>query len=244
MGNDFRLRDQPQDRGKGHMSPAGWQSVQDDLELSRRGAQTEGADSNDAKITARADLITVVNPEHLIGLEEYITEALVSSGGKKRYFKRHQNSDGIGGFVESTATVDPTATVSIDSIVIGKAQVLQNSSVTKGSVISGNAVLRDLCQVINSKIDGKALISGNAQLEESEAAGSSKVCQNAKMYRSRIWGSAMISGNATANATTICGNALVIGDVNVHEAIISGDSTVVKGKGSFNRDTDRSVTIQ
>lgn len=121
---------------------------------------------------------------------------------------RHPNG---GGLVAPTATVDPTAYVGPNAMVLGWAKVSDNA------VIDGNAIVAE-----GANVSGNAYVSGNAVV-----MGTATVTGNARVLESAlVCGSYTVDGNATVK-----GQAILQGDGKATgQAIAYGDLYEDEGK--------------
>lgn len=127
-----------------------------------------------------------------------------SNGSGGGFGKYHPNG---GGFVESTAKVDPTVYVGPHAKVLGYATV------------SGNAVIDDYATVTgNANVSGSAVVKGHAVVAERATVkdnaiigdsagvmGSAIVSDNARVIESAlVYDNYTVSGNATVKGTAFC----------------------------------------
>ena len=145
--------------------------------------------------TAAVDKIVDI-PE----LGEGITEVMVGT----RKFRRHTNPDlTIGGFVENTATVDPSVYLGIHTLVYDNAEV-HNSVRANGNV----------------HIYGNAKVYGNVQIDENVHVYDYALVAD----RVRLSGNVRISGSSW-----ITGSAVISGDAKISECAMIYGSVIISG---------------
>ena len=136
-----------------------------------------------------------------------------------------------GGFVASTAKVDPT-------VYVGKnAKVLGYAAVTGNAVIDGHAVVTG-----NAKVSGSAVVNGHAVVAENAVVGDNAVISD----YAGVMGQAVISDNARViesglvfNKYTVSGNATVKG---VAYCLNNGSATgQAMPDGDFYDDSGRTI---
>ena len=132
----------------------------------------------------------------------------------------HTNSDEtVGGFVASTATVDPSVTIAPEASVCERATVIEGAIISGRAVITGKATVRGIVEVseeakvygeayvINNNgnrllIDGQAHVFGQAFVQgsviitdASEVYGWGKVLDYAQLFgESQVCGNGVVSG--------------------------------------------------
>ena len=121
-----------------------------------------------------------------------------------------------GGWVQNTASVDPSAFVGPNAIVSENAQIYGLARVFHDAVVSGNAEVRGSALVLgNARVGGNAVVSGNAVVlgnarvgGNAWVGGSAQVSGEAQVFGDAwVWGDAWVTGNARVG-----GNARVSGD--------------------------------
>lgn len=133
-----------------------------------------------------------------------------------RVFVRHVNRNGdLGGFVESSATVDGTAYLGSKALVLDQAKVLEHSVVFGTATIEHGALVKG-----NAKVQGKARISGSAFVSNSaDIRDDVEVGDNA-----RVWGNAHLYKNAKLKS-----NAEAKDNCQIAEDVILGADMTVGG---------------
>jgi NDP-sugar pyrophosphorylase family protein len=97
---------------------------------------------------------------------------VVGREGSERHFIRHKNQNLVaGGFVESTATVDPkvfidkSSTVEEEAIVTGDAKLINHSRVYGKATVKGRSTIN------NSEVFDEVVISGTSLVKNSSISG-------------------------------------------------------------------------
>ena len=122
-----------------------------------------------------------------------------------------------GGWVQNTASVDPSAYVGPDAIVSGDAQV--SGSVYDNAVVSDHAKVGEA-----ARVRGEAWVFGHAQVfKYAIVYGDARVFGEAQVFGgAQVWGEAWVTGNALVGGEArVYGNAQVFGN-----AQISGNARV------------------
>ncbi len=117
---------------------------------------------------------------------------------------RHPNG---GGFVASTAKVEPSVYVGADAKVLGYANVSGNAIIDGYTVVSGNAKISG-----NAVVKGHAVVAENAVVKDNAiiadnagVIGSAVISDNARVLESGlVFNTYKVSGNATVKGVAYC----------------------------------------
>lgn len=135
-----------------------------------------------------------------------------------REFNRHKNPNGkLGGFVEKSATVCPTAYVGKNALVTDEAVLKGSTCLTHQSLAGGT------CKLFNAALGDESVVYGNSIIYRAYVGG------NASVYNSSLKGKNIhVGGDAKISWSTLSGNLSVYGDVRIF-----GDDHVVGPKVGF-----------
>ena len=148
--------------------------------------------------------------------------------GDEQIGEYHVNPDGeYGGFVASTATVDPTSSIAETSMVCDQAVVYDYSTIWGHSIIRGNAKVAHYVSIGDSTIGGNsviyddvpvvsATIEGNSILVRGNSNSSSNwnAFLGTRLNTDKIGMGPVITGRASLYMTTLLDRVFVNGDPN------------------------------
>ncbi len=125
-----------------------------------------------------------------------------------------------GGWVSSTASVDPTAYVGQNAQVLDQAKVLNNARIEGFAIVNENAIIRNDAIVRDHSIVGKgSIVSNYAIVEKSARVFSNSVLRDyavatgsALLYNSTLRGNAVAKDLSRLYNATISGTAIIGGD--------------------------------
>jgi hypothetical protein len=145
-------------------------------------------------------------------------------------FTLHSNG---GGKKANTATVDASAFVGPNAMVLGTAKVTGNARIEDYAVVDGSAVVGGAAGASDDPvISGHAYISGTAQVyghakvrDYGWVSGSSKVYENAIVMAHSVLNGAQVSGHAVINSTSVRDPSLCYKGRVSGCAIIGGDTS-------------------
>lgn len=135
---------------------------------------------------------------------QFILKGALPAGHKAGYNSLKSNLPGAahfngGGWVASTAVVDPSVYVGSNAQVVGNAKVTGNVRVEDFAIIRDNAI-----------VSGEAIIRGNAIVGlKSIVSDQSIVEKSARVYGGKVYGKAVITGSAGAFNCTVGDSAVV-----------------------------------
>eukprot|EP00727_Mastigamoeba_balamuthi_P011508 m51a1_g6980 hypothetical protein (1273) ;mRNA; f:131300-136982 len=146
-------------------------------------------------------------------------------------FVAHPNG---GGLKAPTATVDATAYVGPEALVLGNAKVLNNAKIMGHAVVADDAAVTD-----NAVVTGSAVVMGRAQVAERARISGWAIVKESVVVsgRARIRGSAVVYGTGTNvnsyaivqgqshvwyTSGTVTGEAILDGDYNGGNGVKNG----------------------
>jgi carbonic anhydrase/acetyltransferase-like protein (isoleucine patch superfamily) len=138
-----------------------------------------------------------------------------------------------GGWVATTASVEPTVYVGPNAQVLGKAKVQGKARIEDFAVVTDDAIVKE-----NAIVRGNAIVGKKATIY-----GSGLVEKAARVYGGKVYGNGVVTGSAVAFNCTVFGNAVLKDVTWISGATISGNAVV---GGDLNKFTtcDTGVYLQ
>jgi carbonic anhydrase/acetyltransferase-like protein (isoleucine patch superfamily) len=149
-----------------------------------------------------------------------------------------------GGFVASTAYVDPAAYVSAGAQVLDNATVSGNAKIEGFAIVKQNAFIEDEAIIKDfavvgedAHIHGQAVIMGEGRVYgSSNIYGDALVGENAQVFNTEIFDSAQVKGNAFCWGAKLYGDVVLGGDAEFFSEC--HDGTYLQVSWAYDRNCD------
>lgn len=149
-----------------------------------------------------------------------------------------------GGFVASTADVEPSVYVGPHAMVLDGARVWDDARIEDYAIIRLAAVIYDSAVISDQAvIGGTTIINGNARVNgqahvdgASEVFGNALITDNAQVFFTRVFENAQLIDNTFAWGATLHGDVLLGGDAEFFSECDNG--TYMQFESAYNRNCD------